>query len=124
VSLNVDVHVGLGPLDGLPTHYSTTALSTTATKVTLPTVPAGREQGSCIKVKLVNGHATNVVAWTLVRKDASAPTITADYNATTGASVVLPGTAEIFVIPADKDLYVVASAASTSVNASSFLFLG
>lgn len=118
--------VGFGPLEGLPTLFNKTDLSTTAVKVTLPTLPAGGNDPlptTNVKVKITNPSAAATIAWTLVKRGGGAPTITADYNATTGGSPIVPGGVEIFSIPADKDLYVVASAAATSINVTSFLFL-
>lgn len=119
--------LGYGPLEGLPQFFSSASLSTTPVKVTLPTpTNGGTSPPLGVKVKIVNGDATNVLAWTLVKNGAAAPTITADYNATTGASVVLAGNTEIFSLywgaaPTTPlvpwfDLYVVASAANTEVS--------
>jgi hypothetical protein len=65
------------------------------------------------RLKVVNGHASNILAWQIVEAGASAPTFTATY-ATTAGSIVLPGTAEYVNIRSDMDLYVIGSAASTS----------
>jgi len=110
--------IGLGPLEGLPVFFNTTALSTTPVKATLATPAQG--QGIGVRFKIVNGSA-NVVAWTLVVRDAAAPTITADYAAT-GASPVLAGGVEIVAIPVNRDLYIVASAPASSVSVTSFLY--
>ncbi len=112
----------LGPLQGLPTFFNTTALTTTPVKVTIPAGPDGTPV-ACIRVKLVNGHATNAIAWKDVVLGATAPTsgnMTADF-ASTGASFIAAGGTEFITLQPNRDLYVVASGASTSVNATSFL---
>jgi hypothetical protein len=66
-----------------------------------------------VRLKVVNGHSTNILAWQIVEAGAAAPTFTATYAATAG-SIILPGTAEYVNIRSDMDLYIIGSAASTS----------
>ena len=118
---------GFGPLESLPTFFNTTTLGTTAVLVTLPAKPimAGNTVTppsiGNIRIKIVNPSTTATIAWTVVEQGAAAPTITADYAAT-GGSAIPPGGVEYFVIPTNRDLYVVASAAATSCNVTSFLY--
>jgi hypothetical protein len=118
---------GFGPLEALPTFFNTTTLGTTPVSVTLPTRPvmAGNTVTppsiGNIRIKIVNPSAAATIAWTVVKAGAAAPTITADYAAT-GGSAIPPGGVEYFVIPTNRDLYVVASAAATSCNVTSFLY--
>jgi hypothetical protein len=123
MTISTTERAGFGPLEGLPTFTSSTALSTTPVKVTMPTLPTGLSSSgnSAFRVKLVNGSAGATIAWSLVATGASAPSITADYNATTGASAIPPLGSETFAIPTNVDLYVVASAAATSYSATAFL---
>lgn len=125
----LDERSGFGPFLTLPTLWSSSTLSTTTTKVDLPTPAAFPGNSSTpptagnVRVKIVNGHASNSIAWTIVRLGDPAPTITADYVDATCGSVIPPGGVEYFVIPASRDLYVVASAGSTTVNVTSFLYI-
>lgn len=114
--------VGLGPLVGLPTFFNTAVLSTTATIVTLPTLPATNTGGpGIIAVKIVNPNASALLAWTIIVTGGAVPSTTADFAAT-GGSTVLPGAVEHFAIPTGFDLYIVASAAASSAHVTSFLF--
>ena len=117
--------LGYGPLEGLPVFFSSAALGTTPVKVTLPIPTSGAAPPSGVKIKIVNGHASQFVAWSLVRFGASAPSITADFVNATGASIVAPMMPDYFSLywgPANAaltpwfDLYVVASGASTPVS--------
>ena len=121
---------GFGPVETLATYFNTTTLDTTPVSVTLPARPvlagntsAPPTQGN-ILVKIVNGSSSATIAWSLVDLTSpaqSAPAITAAFAATC-ASVILPSSTEWVVIPANRELYVVASAVSTSVHVSSWLF--
>lgn len=107
-----------GPLQGLPTLFNTTALGTDPVKVTLPS------GGSCVAVKITNPSATATISWKTIVSGGTAPVaanMTADYAAT-GASPIPPGVTEFIQLQPGRDLYVVASAAATSCNATSFLF--
>lgn len=128
----LDERSGFGPFLTLPTFWSSSTLSTTPTKVTLPT-PAPFPGNSTtpptagnVRITIVNGHATNTIAWSIVdltNPAQPAPSITADYVNATCAAIILPGASSTFVIPASRELYVVASAASTTVNVTSFLYI-
>jgi hypothetical protein len=112
---------GLGPLQGLPTLFNSSVLTTDPVKVTLPTTSSATV---CIKVKITNPSTTATISWKTVVAGATAPlaaNMTANY-ASTGASPILPGAVEIITLQPNRDLYVVASAAASSVNATSFLF--
>lgn len=116
----VDV-LGFGPIQGLPSVQAAANLGTTPVKVTLPdftAVSGGRPRA--VKVKIVNPNAGNTIAWGLVNRGAAAPTMVATYGATAG-SHILPGSAEIFSIPTDKDLYIVGDAAALSYSVTSYL---
>lgn len=116
VANELDQHTGLGALQGLPTFFNSTAQSTTPVKATI--VNASSSQA--VRAKICNGDESNVLAWSIVVEGASAPTITADYAAT-GASVIYAQHCEFIPLQGDRDLYVVASAASTEVNVTSFI---
>lgn len=132
MSTTMQAAVGFGPLPGLPTFWNKSDLTTAAVKVTLPTLPGTLAGGqppmpsSNVKVKIYNYSTTATIAWALATRAAdgtsSAPAMTADAGVT-GVSPIGPLGVEIFTIPADKDLYVIASAAATSVHVTSFLFL-
>lgn len=62
--------------------------------------------------KVTNVDDTNLIAWHLVTRGADAPT----FSTTSEGVVILPGQVEYFTARGDQSLYVVASAASTSVN--------
>jgi hypothetical protein len=95
-----------------PTVYSSSTLTTSPVKVTLA---AGNALGDGIHVKIINLHASQLVAFTLVDAGAAAPTVNATLgNASCGAIVAPASECELVISPA-KDLYIVASAASTSV---------
>jgi hypothetical protein len=113
--------LGFGPIQGIPTVFANTNLGTTPVKVTLPdwTAVSGA-RGRATKVKIVNPNASNTLAWALVARGAAAPTIVATYGATSG-SHILPGSSEIFSIPTDKDLYIVADGASQSYSVTAYL---
>jgi hypothetical protein len=116
---NAAERCGLGSLQGLPTSFPSTTLGTTPVKVTLASTAAA----VCIKVMISNPSTTATIAWNTVVSGATAPTagnMTADYAAT-GATPVFSGSQQIFAIQPGRDLYIVASAASTSVNATSFV---
>ena len=116
----VDI-VGIGPLQGLQTVQANTNLGTTPVKITLPdftVVSGGRAR--FVKVKVTNPNATDVIAWGLVDRGAAAPSIVATFGSDAGVHV-LPGASEIFAIPTDKDLYVVAAGASKSYAVAAFL---
>jgi hypothetical protein len=121
---------GFGPFETLPTFFNTTTLGTTPVKVTLPTPPIMAGNAATpptignIRVKIVNPSTTATIAWSIVKLTnpaTAAPSITADYAAT-GGSAIPPGGVEYFVIPAARELYVVASASSTSCHVTSFLY--
>jgi hypothetical protein len=111
-----DERVGLGTLQGLPTFFNSTTLSTTPVEATIVDAAAGQ----AVRVKICNGDAANVLAWSLVVEGAAAPTITADFAAT-GASPIFAGRCEFVPMQGDRDLYVVASGASTEVSVTSFI---
>jgi hypothetical protein len=119
--------LGYGPLQNRLLFKSDPIVGTTPV-LFRPTWPAGQPQVPAgVKIKIVNGHATQTIAWSLVAFGASAPTITAAFVDATCASVILPGT-EFFALewlnggaanPSANpawDLYIVASGASTPVN--------
>lgn len=121
--------VGYGPLQGLPQFVSNTNLDTTPVKITIPTPATTPLTG--VKIKIVNGHATQALAWGLARAGAAPPTITAAF-ATTSGSIVLAANTETFSLwwgtgaTPDVpwfDLYLVASGASTPFNIT-FDFIG
>jgi hypothetical protein len=107
---------GLGALQGLPTFFNSTAQGTTPAKATIVNAAAGQ----AVRAKVCNGDASNVLAWSIVVKGATAPTITADFAAT-GASPIFAGICEFIPLQGDRDLYVVASGASTEVSVTSFI---
>jgi hypothetical protein len=123
--------LGYGPLQGVPLFTSRPTLSTTPV-LFRPNSPAGNGVWpvlpglpSGVKIKIVNGHATQFIAWTRVAFGAAAPTITADFVDATTGSIIGPGLPEFFSWTWDNgtvannpgwDLYIVASAASTPVH--------
>lgn len=111
-----DQRTGLGPLQGLPTYYNDTTQTTTPKKATIVDAAAGQ----AVKVKICNGDTVNTLAWSIVVEGAAAPTITAAF-ASTGASIIFPSSCEFVSIQGDRDLYVVASGASTEVNVTTFI---
>lgn len=116
----IDV-LGFGPIQGIPSVVAAANLGTTPVKVTLPdftAVSGGRHRD--VKVKIVNPNASNTIAWGLVSRGASAPTMVATYGANAG-SHILPGSSEIFSIPTDVDLYIVGDAAALSYSVTSYL---
>lgn len=119
---------GYGPLPGLPTLWNTTTLSTTPVLVTLPTtgIPPARAQG-VVKLTILNAHATNSVAYTWVKRapdgTSAAPTITADTAVTGGILLLTANPVATLTLPADVDLYVVASAGSTTAQVASVLYV-
>ncbi len=118
----IQQRAGLGALEGLPVFDNDTAQGTTPAIVTIATPPTG--QGGIVKVKITNPNATANLAWTIVNAGAAAPTavtMTANFAAT-GASPVLAGSTEWFEIQTGRDLYIVASAAGSSFNVTSYLF--
>jgi hypothetical protein len=112
----LDQRTGLGALQGLPTFFNSTAQSTTPVKATIVNASATQ----AVRAKICNGDAANVLAWSIVLEGAAAPTITADY-ASTGASPIFAGHCEFVPLQGDRDLYIVASAASTEVSVTSFI---
>lgn len=112
---NIEERIGLGPLVGLPTIHNLPTL-TTSTKATLPYTTA--QPNRFVLITIVNGSTTATVAYTWVALGANNPNITADYNATTGGIALPPGAAVTFSLPADKDVYVAASASATVCVAS------
>lgn len=122
-TLGID-KLGYGPLEGLPQFFSSAALGTTPVKVTLPSPTTLPVYG--VKIKIVNGHASNYLAWSLVKNGAAAPSTTADFVNATCGSIINPLSSETFSLvwgaapgtPAVPwfDLYVVGSAANTTVN--------
>lgn len=88
-------------------------LGLTATKVTMPDITAGGGGSGYIKVKLVNLSASATIGWKLVTRDAAAPTI-ATTPAAGMASPILPLLTEYITMHTSDDLYIVASAVSTS----------
>jgi hypothetical protein len=100
----------LGALQGHPTVQHSASLGTSTTQVTLTNL----QNGEARKVKIVNCHATNKIAWVTVSKGASAPTITATPGTGSCGVIILPLTSEYVTLNGRVDLYVVADAASTS----------
>lgn len=88
-------------------------LGTTPVKVTLPDVTAGLGTVGGVKVKIVNPNPSAILAWECAVRGAAAPTFGATFAAGEG-SHVLPGTTEYITIPSGCDLYIVASASSSS----------
>lgn len=135
---DITQRLGFGPLEGLPTFWSSAALTTTALQVTIARVTAGQAQAAGVKIRIKNGHASNFLAYAIIPRVSPfvAPTITADFVNATCAAVVGPGETEIFAsvqlahgstdatgaILGAFDLVVVGSAASTTVNVTSFLY--
>lgn len=120
---------GYGPLPGLPTIWNTTTLSTTPVLVTLPTTGVRPERvvGQVVKLTILNAHATNAVAYTWVKRapdgTSVAPSITADTAATGGILLTTVWPGATLTLPADVDLYVVASAGSTTAQVASVLYV-
>lgn len=120
---------GYGPLPGLPTIWNTAILSTTPTLVTLPTTGLRPERviGQVVKLTILNAHATNAVAYTWVKRapdgTSVAPSITADTAATGGILLIPAVPSHTLSLPADVDVYAVASAGSTTAQAASTLFV-
>jgi len=119
---------GYGPLPGLPTIWNTTTLSTTPTLVTLPTtgIPPALANG-VVKLTILDAHATNAVAYRWVKRAADgtsvAPTMTADTGANGAILLTTAWPGATLTLPADVDLYVVASAASTTAQVASVLYV-
>lgn len=120
---------GYGPLPGLPTIWNTTTLSTTPALVTLPTTGVRPERcvGQVVKLTILNTHATNAVAYTWVKRasdgTSSAPSITADTAATGGILLIPAVPSHTLSLPADVDVYAVASAGSTTAQVASVLYV-
>jgi len=118
--------MAFGPLESLLVMDASAALGTTSILVALPALPVGSAPTSGILVKLFNGSTTATIAWRdVVRADDGSsvnPNITAGFVAATCGSHVGPGLSEWFVLKPDRDLYIVASAVSTSWSCSSRLF--
>lgn len=113
--------LGFGPIQGIPSVVANNNLGTTPVQVTLPDFTAvSGARARAVKLKIVNPNASNTIAWGLVDRGAAAPTIVATYGAGAG-SHILPGSSEIFSIPTDKDLYLVADAASQSYSVTAYL---
>ncbi len=90
-------------------------LSTVPVEIELPDVGNSGPQ-RLFKVKIVNPNETNVLAWCIVgENDPDPTTMTADFSSTSG-SHILPSQAEIFSFPANKRLFLVASAGSSSYS--------
>lgn len=101
----------LGALQSAPSIFANTNLSTTATKVTLPSDPLTHR---VYRIKIVNGSASATMAYTMVAKNAAAPTITADFAASTCGVIIPAASVDYINLATHLDLYIVASAASTS----------
>ncbi len=112
--------VGLGVGLDQTTADGSVALGTIPVKVTLATSANGLG-GSFIGCWIVNPNATAVIAYRVVPRNSPAPTFDATFSAT-GGSWVLPGRDRRIVIPVTSDLYVVASAASSSWGVSSDIY--
>jgi hypothetical protein len=100
----------LGPLGNNPVVQHSASLSTTPTKITLTTLSNGEYR----KVKIVNTHSTNLIAWMTVSLDASAPTHTATPGTGSCGVIILPLQSEYITLPGRVDLYLVASGSSTT----------
>lgn len=109
---------GIAPIEGLPTFQNSSVLTTTPVLITQPA------NGSTLNrwrvVFITNYSPANNMAWSVVDRGAAAPTITAD-TAATGACPILPSSQVQIPLPPGVDLYVVASAAGTLFNATTFL---
>lgn len=111
-----DISTSLGAIRSIPSFVNSTTLGTAPVKVTVPT---GYTDYTVFRIKIVNGHNSHAIAWTLVERGADAPSITADFASTSG-SIILAGSSEYINVRADMDLYIVASGSSTHVNITIF----
>jgi hypothetical protein len=93
-----------------PTVHTSATLTTSPVKVTLP---AG-VYGSQTNVKLINLHASNLIAFTVVDAGAAAPTVNATLADANCGAIIRPASEVELLLDAGQDLYVVASAASTT----------
>lgn len=100
-----------------PTVFGSSTLTTSPVKVTLV---AATGPGKKV-IKITNLHASNLLAWTIVDKGAAAPTVNATLGNASCGVIVGPGQSEQIVLGEQNDLYVVASAASTTMTVSSFM---
>ena len=96
-----------------PTVHSSSTLTTSPVKVTLP---AG-VHGSVTSVKLINLHASNLIAFTVVAAGAAAPTVNATLADANCGAIIRPASEVELVLSGNQDVYVVASAASTTFAA-------
>lgn len=101
-----------------PTNFGSSTLSTTPVEVTL-VAATGLNQKKLVKIS--NLHASNLVAWKLVAKGAAAPTLVTTLGNANQGAIVPPSQSDEFVIGENHDLYIVASAGSTTVSVRSVL---
>lgn len=103
---------GIGPLNGPTVYVNSNALGTTPVRALQASADP---KGLVRRCKLINLHATNNVAWAVVPRNATAPTITASATGTATDAVILTPAQlfEMINVEDNMDLYVVGSAAST-----------
>jgi hypothetical protein len=114
MTTNIVDRVGFGLIvDGTQTNDGSAVLGLTPVKVTLPDVSLNGGLAGFIRAKVTNPNATAVLAWKAVPRGATAPTFDATFAASAG-SHVLPGANEYVIMQQGVDLYIVASAITSS----------
>lgn len=110
--INQSLVDNLAPINDF-TVYANTDLGTSASKIVAGKAGDAAKYGTRL-IKILNGSTTARLAWKLVNKDAAAPTVSADFDANAGDILLPEQSTEWLPVPANKDIYLVASAASTS----------
>lgn len=100
-------------LDGTEVTDGSAALGLTPQKVTLPPVTNSGGIVALVRCRIVNPNASAVLAIRVVPRDAAAPTFDATFAAT-GGRHVRPNSEDEIIIPSTCDLYIVASAITSS----------
>ena len=103
----------LGPLNGTQSSFGTSVLSTTPVKVDLPSVGVNTIS-RFYHVIITNDNAANVIAFQMVPAGAAAPVFTANMALSTCGHPITKLSRYEFTTLANVDLYVVASAGSTT----------
>ena len=110
---------GLGLIENIPRVWTTDALGTTQTQALLidfAAVSGGRVRD--LQVQIINPSTTATISWMIVPRGGLAPSppIVSSYAPAAVSGVPIPpGMATNFVLLSGFDLYVVSSAAATSV---------
>jgi len=119
MSITAIDRVGLAGLEGPPTNSNQPSLGTTPVLIASPTDASGRPRWRTVLI--TNLSTTARVAFTTVAKGAAAPSLTADANATTGGSIVLPNSQLQVPVQPGLDIYVVADNAATPTSVQQWL---